>query len=116
MELRFHYQPVRTKIGGTEYYAIHEAFSDEQGLRSVCPDPVVLSEESLDELILLLTCVNTDLKRYKTKDYHELVAKMSKHPNSQDIDESLDNFFEDDFEYSERFAEDKIIDLVDYFK
>lgn len=114
--MSFHYQPVRTKIGETEYYAIHEAFSDEQGLRSVCPDPVILSEDSLDELLLLLYCINTDMKKYKVKDYHQLVDKMAKHPNEQDLDESLDNFFDDDFNYSDRFTEDKIIDLVDYFK
>lgn len=77
------YRIIRKKIGIVKYYAIHEAYYDDNGkVWTITENPSEVSGDTPEEVVHNLRLMLQDAKKYSVLDYNAIPEKGSTSPLS----------------------------------
>lgn len=123
LNLRCHYQTVKSITEFGEEYTLHEAFSTDKGdLYMICPVPVYIAGESLEELLEIASHSKKDIDAYGVRDMNDITHQFEKYAEYTAIsyeatpDYSTENVEDEEVIEEDDYhdADDKVLDLVEY--
>lgn len=121
LNLKFHYQTVRSFDEDREEFSVHEAYSYETGgLYMINPIPAYHVAETKQELKELSSMIEHDLDAYGVVNAEDIGVEFERYFDYTE-QPSLELSYEDELpelldEVSHDDKEDKVLDLVDFIK